>query len=49
MAYSRQVYKREAEAAEKDEKDEKLPEPTPSYQTKIFGHHPHHHTNATCK
>lgn len=49
MAYSRHVYKREAEAAERVEEITEL-SPTPTYKTNIFGHHhKHHSTSAPCK
>lgn len=48
MAYSRHVYKREAEAAERVEEVSEQ-SPTPTYKTHIFGHHKHHSTSASRK
>lgn len=42
MAYNRQVYKREVEAAEKAESNV-----NPTYDTKIFGHHHDKHTTTS--
>lgn len=51
MAYSRRVYKREAEAAEKIESISAMPEPstTPTYETHVFGHKHPHGTNTSGK
>lgn len=51
MAYSRRVYKREAEAAEKIESISAMPEPstTPTYEKHVFGHKHPHGTNTSGK